>query len=174
MSAKNGKVINCNFCGKEKYLSGYHLGDVNYCSKECYFKSQANPPREICCLNCDLVFKDYNYQKERKYCSQKCAKEDYAKNHQGSRSWLYRGGLTEPNTIIRGSYKYAAWRKAVFERDNYTCQCCGKRGSQDIQADHIKPFSKYPESRFDVSNGRTLCVPCHRKTDTYGFRSLYV
>jgi 5-methylcytosine-specific restriction endonuclease McrA len=40
-----------------------------------------------------------------------------------------------------------------------------------LQADHIKPFAHHPELRFDVNNGRTLCVPCHRKTDTYGGRS---
>lgn len=62
-----------------------------------------------------------------------------------------------------------AWRKAVFERDNYTCQICKVRGKQ-IQADHIKPFKYFPELRWILSNGRTLCVPCHRKTDTYGRR----
>lgn len=59
------------------------------------------------------------------------------------------------------------WRKAVFERDNYTCQICGVRGAE-IQADHIKPYSLYPELRTELANGRTLCVPCHRKTPTWG------
>lgn len=62
-----------------------------------------------------------------------------------------------------------AWRKSVFERDNYTCQICGIRGVK-IQADHIKPFKYFPELRWELSNGRALCVPCHRKTDTYGRR----
>ena len=54
-----------------------------------------------------------------------------------------------------------------MERDNYTCQICGTRGG-DLEADHIKPFAYYPDIRFELSNGRTLCKPCHRKTDTYG------
>lgn len=28
--------------------------------------------------------------------------------------------------------------------------------------------SNFPELRFELSNGRTLCVECHQKTDTYG------
>ena len=31
----------------------------------------------------------------------------------------------------------------------------------------IKRFSDYPDLRHEVSNGRTLCVPCH-KTITFG------
>ena len=42
------------------------------------------------------------------------------------------------------------------------------KGSR-LQADHIKPYSAHPELRHDLANGRTLCVPCHRKTPTYGY-----
>lgn len=62
---------------------------------------------------------------------------------------------------------YKDWRKAVFTRDSYTCVLCGQRGGQ-LNADHIKPVCAYPELIHDISNGRTLCVTCHRKTDTWG------
>ena len=60
------------------------------------------------------------------------------------------------------------WREAVFVRDDYTCQICGVRGSVKLNADHSQPWKNHPELRFDVNNGRTLCVTCHRKTPTFG------
>jgi len=62
----------------------------------------------------------------------------------------------------RDGEKYKTWRKAVMERDAYTCQECGKR-SRRLHAHHIKEFAKYPELRYDVNNGKAVCVDCHRK-----------
>lgn len=84
----------------------------------------------------------------------------------GEKCHLWRGGITPINTQIRNSKEYKLWRTSVFERDNWTCIFCGERGGI-LQADHIKPFSDYPELRFAIDNGRTLCIDCHKKTDTY-------
>lgn len=87
----------------------------------------------------------------------------------GKKSHLWKGGVSKENELIRKSTEYKVWREKVFKRDNYICQFCKKVGGV-LNADHIKPFSKYPELRFDVTNGRTLCVSCHRKTDTFGHK----
>ena len=84
---------------------------------------------------------------------------------------LWKGGITPVNQAIRQSLEYKLWRKEVFERDKYTCTWCGIRSGKGkavtLHADHIRQFAYYPESRFEISNGRTLCINCHKKTDTY-------
>ena len=46
----------------------------------------------------------------------------------GKRGSNWQGGKSTISNRIRSSAKYKAWRKAIFERDNYTCQWpgCGK------------------------------------------------
>ena len=80
----------------------------------------------------------------------------------GERNHKWKGGITPINKAIRESLEYEEWRKAVFERDNYTCQNCGQVGGY-LEADHIKPFALFLELRFDINNGRTLCRPCHKE-----------
>ena len=85
----------------------------------------------------------------------------------GENHWNYQGGITKINFKIRNSLEYKLWRESVFKRDNFTCIWCGNNKSGNLNADHIKPFALYPELRFAIDNGRTLCVECHKKTDTY-------
>ena len=89
--------------------------------------------------------------------------------------WNWQGGITPINKVIRHSLEYKLWREAVFKRDGYTCVWCGIRSAKDIKVflhpDHIKPFAYYPELRFAIDNGRTLCESCHKKTDTYAGRA---
>lgn len=85
----------------------------------------------------------------------------------GKNHWNWQGGKATIARRIRVSAEYKEWRAAVFKRDDHTCQICGKRGGK-LEADHIKPFAIFPELRFDVDNGRTLCEDCHRKTPTWG------
>lgn len=93
--------------------------------------------------------------------------ERCGKNHPN-----WKGGVTSLNEKIRKSLEYKLWRKAIFVRDNYTCIWCGQVGGR-LNADHKKPFRDYPEIRFAIDNGRTLCEDCHKTTDTYGFKVLY-
>lgn len=81
---------------------------------------------------------------------------------ENSPSW--KGG-TEHNNAERATFEYAQWRKAVFHRDNHTCQCCGRRSHKgatlEINAHHIANWKDNEALRYDVDNGATLCVDCH-------------
>lgn len=86
----------------------------------------------------------------------------------GSKGSNWKGGVSAINERIRNSFEYKLWRDSVLKRDNYMCTIGGKAHGRKLHADHIKPFSLFPDLRFVLSNGRTLCVDCHKKTDTYG------
>lgn len=94
------------------------------------------------------------------------------KNHpRGADHPQWRGGITPKHEILRRGWQNREWREHVFSRDDFTCQACGKRGG-NLHADHELPFSAFPALRFEILNGRTLCIPCHRKTETYGRKAL--
>jgi IS30 family transposase len=86
------------------------------------------------------------------------------------RHWNWQGGKTKTAEYIRFTPEYKQWRKAVFERDDYTCQICGKKGGK-LVAHHIKEQSNYPELRIVLDNGQTLCKGCHKLTDNYGSKA---
>jgi len=98
----------------------------------------------------------------------------------GENAPYWKGGITKLNQSVRSLERYDKWRKEVFMRDNFTCTHCGDRGY--LNADHIRPLCILLEENniksteqadkcgvlWDINNGRTLCISCHKETDTYG------
>ncbi len=62
----------------------------------------------------------------------------------------------------RNSKDYKNWRSSVYERDNYTCRHCQKDKCK-LNAHHIVRWVDSIEMRFDINNGITLCIECHKK-----------
>jgi hypothetical protein len=83
----------------------------------------------------------------------------------GENCHFWKGGITPIHKLIRCGLFYKLWREVVFKRDNYTCQECGLHSGNGkavyLEAHHIKSFAEYPELRFDINNGITLCKGCH-------------
>jgi 5-methylcytosine-specific restriction endonuclease McrA len=137
------------------------------------------------CLECKSTFVVViSRSNTAKFCSYECRNLSYkhktvsvetrkklSKLISGKNHYNWKGGITKVNNIIRRSLEYRLWREAVFSRDNWTCVWCGARCGKDkkiiLNADHIKPFAYYPELRFSIDNGRTLCEECHKTTTTY-------
>jgi len=72
---------------------------------------------------------------------------------------------------IRGRSKESGWRKlrrSILERDGYTCQLCGAKGTGSVfdkgrcmLAHHVVEQSKGGSD--DPSNLMTICRKCHAK-----------
>lgn len=72
----------------------------------------------------------------------------------------WQGGHSTIRQALFDSPEYRAFRKAVLERDNWTCQSCRARGGK-LHVHHLKAWGPYPKLRYEVSNGITLCRKCH-------------
>lgn len=151
-------VKNCLQCNKEIVLKiRRDLGRKKYCNRSC---------RQLYRYATDIKFQQM-FEKARKLSL--TPEANSKKSMPGEKNPRY---IKDRNKLkTRKRYENTIWRKAVFERDNYTCQICHKKGGQ-LQADHIQPYCAFPELRTDINNGRTLCVNCHKKTDTYGSKAL--
>ena len=175
------EVIKCKECGKE-FERPKSYKTLKYCSEACRkayrkkhpeefggFKKKPNGTHIVRCETCGKLVKIKHAQyiaHKHHFCSIKCTAQYYGKLHSGENHWNWKGGKTEEAYKLRHSEQYEKWRMAVYRRDHWTCQMCGKKTKQ-LVAHHIKPFKDYPELRYDVSNGITLCRNCHKKVHGY-------
>lgn len=156
----------CKYCGKEKYFCPSRAKRKNsFCSREHMIRFLKDNAFRFPCKICgkDIFTQPVQLKlRARSTCSPKCRAmlsrlraEERRKENGYTKHQLDR--------LARYSPEATAWRREVFERDDYTCQICGVRGAY-LEADHIKPFAYFPELRFELSNGRTLCRKCHDTT----------
>jgi len=102
---------------------------------------------------------------------------------QGLKHWNWKGGITDLRNQIYNSSQWKQWRRAVFERDNYTCQECNAKSgngktirleahhnhkgfSQLLIENHIETLEDASNCNalWDIDNGKTLCDKCHNLT----------
>lgn len=165
----------CPTCSSTWVVPYYNRDKSEYCSYSCATKAKWKNWEEQGIK--DVIGNKISEARKEGYASGR-TKRRFGKNAPG-----WKGGMTKVSQNVRSSTNYTQWRMAVFERDKFTCCSCGASGVY-LNADHIKPFhlilkendiktTKQAikcEELWDINNGRTLCVPCHKKTDTYGGR----
>jgi 5-methylcytosine-specific restriction endonuclease McrA len=132
---------------------------------------KSRPQTKKLCVVCGNIFAVRHLK--AKFCSFECFKIDLIernKRNSGKNHYNWKGGITPLNHRVRTSTRAKLWRQAVLKRDNYTCVNCGAK--ENLEVDHIKQFAYHPNLRFELSNGRTLCKNCHKKTDTHSNKIL--
>jgi endogenous inhibitor of DNA gyrase (YacG/DUF329 family) len=169
---KNMIKLLCRKCNKEYEVKNYRAFTSSYCSNKCKRSVQFNGSSWN--KGKKLTKEHKNKLRLAKIGTHRSeeTKQKISNYFRGEKHPRWKGGITPINSRIRKTREYVLWRKSVFERDNFTCIFCGQRGGK-LNADHIKPFSLFPELRFAIDNGRTLCIDCHRKTDTWGYNVNY-
>lgn len=159
----------CQSCGKtfSKKPCDIKRGGGKYCSIECYRKK----PSVLLDRECPICGTGFRAAPSvivdggGKHCSIKC--RGMARRGENHHNW--KGGITPQNHLWRTSPEYEKWRKEVLARDNYTCQDCGDRSYKGrgqrvvLHIHHIFNFADFPEHRYEIWNGTTLCRKCHAK-----------
>ena len=152
----------CLICNKEfRVLSQRRLQVAKFCSQVCYGLSERGRIPKT-------AYKKGQHPSPKTEFKKGKLHPYYGKSSPAlGKKWGLSGRGRSVRYELMNRPEHRKWRKAVFERDNYTCQICYVRGGK-LHADHIKPFYLYPELVFSLENGRTLCILCHRKTPTFG------
>jgi len=178
------KTIPCQICGEQLgYISHTHLKSRHGMTQVEYRKKFHGAPLKSPAVDKRMrkgpppYPKDYksSFFGKRSERSKGSGNPFYGKSHseetrkklsahfQGvaEEEWV---GFSNPEYKREWKSKRAKrWSREIFERDDFTCLMCGKRGG-NLEAHHIIPRSVDRARRYDNTNGATLCIPCHKST----------
>ena len=146
-----------------------------FCSIKCARLFHRLPRVAKVCRHCSKLFTPRPRPRDPRpqlFCSRPCL---YSFRRAQKKATPVFGSARWARTV-RMSLDYRDWRKAVLKRYGRVCQTCGITKSDSpkttfFDVDHIKPVTIFPHLIFDVENARILCRPCHRKTDTWGYKA---
>ena len=186
ISANNfQKTHTCPYCIGKRLCKTNSFGHIFPKSKDIWSDKNDKTPfdyyhgsKEKVWFKCENgVHDDYirpiNQQFRLVYLCPVCGKENRIKSMpRGENSPYWKGDAVNENRRARDCFEYDNWRKLVFEKNDYVCQCCGIRGGR-LNAHHIKDFANYKELRYVVDNGITLCSSCHDFTVKGSFHNTY-
>ena len=185
---KGGKP-KCFDCGKE-----LRWGRTKCQKHMWYSEDKKKSMSEKKCIECKRIFhkkkESFSTFLKKSFCTQNCSNLYFGKIHIGikrpkmiintksiealknwsktHRPWNFgKGTISSQSELARKCLENRLWRKAIFERDNFSCRECGKIGGE-LHAHHVKPFAYFTELRYAIDNGITLCHNCHKLTDSYG------
>lgn len=131
--------------------------------------TNSSSPLKCKCLKCGQI---YTASWSNLRIGKKCRK-CYVAENKGENHYNYDSSKTDgQREQDRSAHKCKEWITQVFERDDYTCQCCGKKGAI-LRAHHIEGFNWAINKRNDVENGVMLCSYCHDSKYKGSFHGIY-
>ena len=179
LKQNNSITFNCEICGIKKTISksDYDQSKHHYCSYKCSkkgysynYRGEKNPNYIDINYKCDYCNKIFHMKKSEykthnnHFCSKKCKDKWQGENVRGINHPNFNPNITEKQRFEKREYsEYWDFRKKVYERDSYTCQCCGDNKGGNLNAHHIENYSDNEKKRTDINNGITLCDKCHKK-----------
>ena len=92
----------------------------------------------------------------------------------GTNNYNYNSNITdEERQKNRGCPENRRWIKAIYKKNNYTCQKCGQY-SGNLNAHNIYPYDIFKLLRTHIDNGITFCEGCHNNFHyQYGYNCNY-
>lgn len=170
---KNFKCKECmDILNIKKDLTGNTYGELTVIEPD-VDKTKKNKKGTywICKCSCGMKVSYLGTHLKNGSCTT-CGNKAIHRTGENNSNW--KNGKTPRLLQERTSVEYKIWRDSVYAKDWYTCQCCGRYGS-DIEknAHHIKNFSEFPELKYDLSNSILLCAECHHIKYIGSFHNIY-
>lgn len=75
--------------------------------------------------------------------------------------WIKDRSLLVKNEKKHLDVQYREWMNSVKKRDNWTCRIADVNCDGRLEAHHILNWKDYPELRYKINNGITLCHAHH-------------
>ena len=121
------------------------------------------------CKNCGIDFSIFKSWEDKRFtCSKKCGNKILSERvawNKGMKGFLagenHYKWKKDRDTLAkrqeRNDMAYKEWRRVVWTRDNWKCRIGNKDCNGRLEAHHILGWTAFPELRYDINNGITLC-----------------
>ncbi len=160
---------NCLVCQKEILVQPYNEKRKKFCSRICLAKKtiamswigRKHTKEEL--QKMSLVHKN----KPRILTEQ--GRLSFKEKMSGINNWKWikDRSLLKDDNKDRGGQLSRDWGRNVKFRDSWKCRIANENCSGRPEAHHILSWANYPELRYNLDNGRTLCKKCHKKKTAY-------
>ena len=168
--SKVDRAKHANVCSRDCLYKARSMGIIGRDVEGGYDTTPTVHSRE--CKSCGETFHT-TASEDYTHCSRECFLNEHAERMSGEGNPAYIDGSTRNKRCDRGP-NWARTRLRVYERDDYTCQRCGREcisrqefdgtnGGQIIQAHHIDGYESPSDNTLD--NLTTLCARCHGRVE---------